>query len=138
MKFRFMIVCLIALAAPLFASDDMAAPSANRPGILDLDLSCGFDFECLETEACADTTFTTQLKGQAEGILGGDMAVQGEMISDAGDTILLGARSGDAMSLAGGTFEARHLLTIAANGAARYTLHYSDGPMVISYTGTCQ
>jgi hypothetical protein len=109
----------------------------SAPAQLSFTLQCTFEKECLEDEVCNDTTFAPVLKARAGGLTETDMVVEAELVSEAGDATLLGVRSNGAMSLSGGTFEARHLLTIAANGTARYTLHLSDGPMVISYLGSC-
>ena len=104
---------------------------------IEIELFCAFTSECLEAETCNDTTFSFDLKGRAGGMAESDMVVQTELTSEIGDTALIGARSGAALSLAGGSFESRQLLTINEDGAARYTLHYADGPMVISYLGEC-
>jgi len=128
----------LAVCSPAFAKDeDGSYTLQNAPVQSEISMLCAYENECLDAEACNNTTFSFELKGHADGLNDVDMVVQAELISEIGDTILLGARSGEAMSLSGGTFDARHLLTIANNGNARYTLHYSDGPMAISYLGAC-
>ena len=128
----------LAVCSPAFAKDeDGSYTLQNAPVQSEISMLCAYENECLDAEACNNTTFSFELKGRAGGLNDVDMVVQAELISEIGDTILLGARSGEAMSLSGGTFDARHLLTIAKNGNARYTLHYSDGPMAISYLGAC-
>ncbi|MGH1577137.1 hypothetical protein [Planktotalea sp.] len=99
---------------------------------------CRFTTECYEAEPCADTEFTPSLEARAGGLTEDDTVVEAKLVSDAGDAVLLGVRSGGTLSLSGGTFEARQLLTIAKDGAARYSLHYADGPMAISYLGVCK
>lgn len=134
---------LFATSLPVAANESEQTDDAGSytletaPVKLDVELSCVFETECLEADTCNDTTFSFDLIGKAGGLTDVDMVVQAEIVSEIGDTVVLGARSGTAMSLAGGTFDARHLLTIAAGGDARYTLHYSDGPMAISYLGAC-
>ena len=59
-------------------------------------------------------------------------------VSDAETVDMTGTKQVKALSLTGGGFDARHLLSIAADGASRYTVHYADGPIVISYLGTCK
>ena len=129
------------LGAPLVAQvPNMSADLTieNAPVQMEIALSCTFETECFESESCAASTYMFELNGRAGGLTDTEMVVQTELVSEIGDTRLIGARSGEAMSLAGGTFEARHLLTLAADGAARYTLHYAEGPMVISYLGECK
>ena len=98
---------------------------------------CEFVTECVENEPCTETEFTPEITGIGGGLSADDLVVQGEMITDAETIELLGVTSGKSMSLAGGTFAARHMITITENGATRYTVHYADGPFVISYLGTC-
>jgi len=130
-------------ALPVVADENDAAEDGsytlqNAPVKREIALQCAFENECFEAESCADTTLTFELKGRAGGLTATDMAVEVAMVSEIGDATLIGVRSGRAMSLSGGAFDARHLLTIAQDGAARYTLHYADGPMVITYLGACE
>ena len=128
----------LAVCSPAFAKDeDGSYTLQNAPVQSEISMLCAYENECLDAEACNNTTFSFELKGHADGLNDVDMVVQAELISEIGDTILLGARSGEAMSLSGGAFDARHLLTIANDGYVRYTMHYSDGPMAISYLGAC-
>ncbi len=100
-------------------------------------LTCTFTTECVEAEPCTETKFAPQITGVAGGLTPEELMVQTQMITDAETIDLLGVKSGMALSLAGGTFAARHLVSIAKDEAARYTVHYADGPFVISYLGTC-
>lgn len=110
----------------------MAGPLAAQTEAL---RACDFTFECFEAEACTETEYTPSLTGE----IGTDgMLVEAEFESPSETVALLGVASDGALSLVGGSFSARHLLTITADGAARYTVHYADGPMVISYLGTCR
>ena len=137
------LVGILALASPLAAQNTVQSPNSadftirTAPVQIELNLQCVFASECFETESCSDTTFTFDLNGAAGGLAESDMVVQTQLTSEIGDAELLGVRSGKALSLAGGSFEAGHLLTIAEDGSARYTLHYADGPMTISYIGEC-
>ncbi len=138
-----------ALAATLFAllpvyalaQDDHQSTQLTietAPNQAQIELVCRFSKECFETEACSDTEFKTQLSGKAGGLTPADMVVEANLITDAETTTMLGLRSDKTYSLSGGLFDARHLLTIAASGAARYTVHLADGPMVITYHGKCE
>ena len=131
-------VIALTVCSPAFANnEDGSYTLQNAPVQSEIAMLCAFENKCLDAEACNNTTFSLELKGRAGGLNDVDIVVQAELISEIGDTILLGARSGEAMSLSGGTFDARHLLTIANDGYARYTMHYSDGPIAISYLGAC-
>jgi len=98
---------------------------------------CEFVTECVENEPCTETEFTPEITGIGGGLSADDLGIQAQMVTDAETVELLGVTSGKSMSLAGGTFAARHMITITENGATRYTVHYADGPFVISYLGTC-
>ena len=100
-------------------------------------ISCDFKTECVEDEPCTETEFKPQITGIAGGLTPDDLVVQSTMTTDAETVELLGVKSGKALSLSGGSFAARHLLSITETGATRYTVHYADGPFVISYLGTC-
>ena len=131
-------VITLTVCSPAFANnEDGSYTLQNAPVQSEIAMLCAFENKCLDAEACNNTTFSLELKGLAGGLNDVDVVVQAELISEIGDTILPGARSGEAMSLSGGTFDARHLLTIANDGYARYTMHYSDGPIAISYLGAC-
>lgn len=136
------ICAAVVLAPPLLAQNMPQTEDSftleTAPVKVTFTLQCVFKTECFEGEACAETNFGAQLNVVAGGLTETDMVVQSDLVSDAGDATLLGVRSGKAMSLAGGGFDARHLLTIAQDGAARYTVHYADGPMFINYLGACK
>ena len=101
-------------------------------------LSCRFGIECLEAEGCVAGGLSATLDGRAGGMDAQSMTVQAELAFEAGAVEMLGVMDSGAMSLSGGPFEARHLLTRAPDGATRYTVHYTDGPMVVSYLGQCE
>lgn len=128
------------LAAPVFAGEAAGdrIGLSDAPVQVDLALRCRFEAECFETESCAMTTFAPALDGMAGGVDAASvMVAKVVMSSDAGDVDLLGVRDGAALWLSGGDADARHMVTIGADGAARYTVHYSQGPMMISYAGQC-
>ncbi len=139
----------VVCAAPVLAQDtDTDAPPVqdipvdsltldNAPFRQDIKIACNFITECVEDEPCTDVEFTPDITGNAGGLTSDDLVVQSEMVTDAETIELLGVKSGKSYSLSGGTFAARHLLSITDNGATRYTVHYAEGPFVISYLGTC-
>ena len=103
----------------------------------DLAVSCRFETECFEAEGCAETAFEARLTGLAGGLTPDALAVVSKFSADAGEVELLGTQAGDILSLSGGNIAARHFLTLS-RGEARYTVHFSEGPMVVSYLGQCQ
>ncbi|MEO0936627.1 MAG: hypothetical protein AAFY38_00565 [Pseudomonadota bacterium] len=117
-----MAVALAVMAGPAVAQSEIAK-------------ACAFMQECFEAEGCTETDYTPALTWQ----VGADeLLVEAQFDSPSETITLIGVASDGALSLAGGSFAARHLLTVAADGAARYTVHYADGPMVISYLGVCR
>ncbi|MEM8577794.1 MAG: hypothetical protein AAGF60_08080 [Pseudomonadota bacterium] len=122
----------------------LAAPAAaqmtidNAPVREMLERACVFATECVEAEGCTETEFEPRLAGRMGGMTPDEMIVEAGFESPAETVRLLGVLSNGALSLAGGTFQARHLLTVSDTGAARYTVHYAEGPMAISYLGTCE
>ena len=122
------------------AGEEEAAPLTfdNAPVREDIALTCSFVTECYEGEGCAETAFDLSIEGRAGGLVPTDLMVEAQIVADAGTAEMLGLRASGAYSLSGGEFAARHMMTIAPDGAARYTVHYADGPMMISYLGTCR
>lgn len=109
----------------------------DAPFRQEIKIACNFATECVEDEPCTEVEFTPEITGNAGGLTADDLVVQSEMVTDAETIALLGVKSGKAYSLSGGTFAARHLLSITEDGATRYTVHYAEGPFVISYLGIC-
>lgn len=101
-------------------------------------LECNFDQRCVDGAVCQDAAFFPRISGEAGGLSPSDMVLEATMIDDAHATTLLGLVSNDAYSLSGGSFDERHLMTIAPSGVARYTLHQAAGPSAITYLGTCK
>ncbi|MBV2360962.1 hypothetical protein KUH32_14440 [Thalassococcus sp. CAU 1522] len=142
-RFRLLALGLALFAAPLAAQDDPAHDDdgftiEHAPFQLNIALLCTFTLECFDSEPCSETAFTPRVEGKAGGMTPDTLVVGASLISDAGTVELLGAREGNLTSLFGGGLDARHLLTIGLEGSARYSVHYADGPMVISYLGVCE
>lgn len=142
------LVVAAGLATGAFGQDhedheDSGAPEQgyslkDAPFHVQLTMECRFATECREDEPCAENGYGVTLNGDAGGLDEGAMVVSVVMSSETGDTEIVGVRDAGAMSLSGGSFDARHLLTVAPDGTARYTVHYSDGPQVVSYLGRCE
>ncbi len=132
-------ILILATCATGTAAQEDVEPGvaiSRAPHKAEIALECRFDLECYEGEACLATEFNFALKGLAGGLGPDAMAALVKMESLAGSVELLGTRSGDITVLSGGGIEARHMLTLDGQ-SVRYTLHYSDGPLVISYLGLC-
>jgi len=115
-----------------------ASPEINEaPFQRDYGLSCRFETECFEADACQDTAFVADFSGKAGGLNADAMALVAKLSSDAGEVELFGAAQGEILALSGGPVTARHMLTLSGS-AARYSVHYSDGPLMISYSGICE
>ena len=123
--------------------DHMDAPVAEMMGINEMpvqraiNLFCRFETECVEDEACAASAFEVALTGRAGGLEEAQMAAAVTVSTLSSTDESLGAFDNGVLSIAGGSIDARFLLTVTGDGA-RYTQHYGDGPMVISYLGACE
>lgn len=96
-----------------------------------LEATCRFEVECYETEPCDAAAFTLSLRpGTAAGTaLFSDIAGETEAalsVASNGATVALAITSASVQ-----------LLIVGTDGAARYTLHLTDGPAVITYHGQC-
>ena len=119
---------------PVFGSRNPNAPPVQQ----EFAMMCEFKSECYETESCSETQYSIDLEGETSGLETDAMIASIQLSSDIGTEDLVGVVQDETTSLSGGTFAARHFLTIAPNGAARYTVHYADGPLMISYLGECR
>jgi hypothetical protein len=94
--------------------------------------ACVFIIECYEADPCAEAAFDLSVTdGSGErGVL---------LTSIAGEAVGLMslAPNGATMIYARGQ-TSQQVLTLGTDGRARYTLHGSDGPAVVSYFGTCE
>ena len=122
------------------AHDDAAATLTldTAPQQATIALSCRFTVECVEDQACTANGFGARLDGRAGGLDAQSMVAEVTLVHGIGAVELLGVREGTALSLAGGRFEARHLVTVTDTGDARYTIHYIEGPLMVSYLGRCE
>jgi len=94
--------------------------------------SCHFTTECFESEPCSDTDFGFAVNHNDD--VGFIIQTDAENI----DGLVFDNRFPEETStLIGQTETAYHMLTIAPDGTARYSLHM-QGPMVVSYMGQCE
>lgn len=90
---------------------------------------CTFTSECMEGEACAETSYAAEVAPAQDGTFSFTTDAEtltGQMVA-AGDT---------AHFLFEGS-SAAHFVTRYTDGAARYTVHM-DGPFTITYHGMCE
>ena len=96
-----------------------------------LDTACHFTTECLEAEPCAEADFELEItSGDRDGavVLSQDMGTaEGEMTLAENGAALIAARSPVNLQI----------VTVGADGESRYSLHFADGPLTVSYLGTC-
>jgi hypothetical protein len=92
---------------------------------------CTFTAECFEGEACEETSFEVSVTADPEnpqGLL---------MISDSETLKGSGLRTGDTARVVFFGESGMHAISVQKDAQARYTAHL-DGPMVITYQGTCE
>lgn len=88
---------------------------------------CAFETECFETDACGDSAFSLTIADD-------HMTIDTEFGSlDVVNRIY----EGDQQSIFATGPGATYLLTSTPDGA-RLTTHMMDGPMTVSYIGTCE
>ncbi|MCV6598426.1 MAG: hypothetical protein OIF40_15235 [Mangrovicoccus sp.] len=95
-------------------------------------ITCTFETECYEAEACDGAGFSMDLSaGEAPGEV---------VMRSAAETISGTGAGHDATSLIwrAETESAAHLLSWGADGAARYSVHLLMGPAMVSYIGSCE
>ena len=94
--------------------------------------TCHFTTECFEGEACTDTDFgfVVNHDDQTGFVIQTDAENIGGLVFD-------NRFPDETSTLIGATETAYHMLTIAPDGAARYSVQM-QGPMVISYLGQCE
>jgi hypothetical protein len=130
---------ICAFASPAVAQSVLTEfDFADLPVRQSIALACQFSHECIDLDACADTTFSGELTGAAGGAVAGDLAVGVTMQSDSGDQELVGVLKDKSFKLMNIVGNGAHLLTIAPDGSARYAVHFPDVPMAITYHGQCK
>jgi len=85
--------------------------------------TCTFTTECFEGDGCYETDFSMEV-------------TESQFVTDA-ETIIA-APLPLPQTVMGLTPTSVHIVTRSEDGSARYTTHMIDGPMMISYLGTCE
>lgn len=86
--------------------------------------TCTFTQECFEAEGCSETTFSMEIDGN-------------QMITDAETIPVSNGGSLTTRVSVGYSQSAFHVLTRETGGAARYSTHIFDGPLMVNYLGSC-
>ncbi|MEL7461691.1 MAG: hypothetical protein AAFX59_00490 [Pseudomonadota bacterium] len=124
------------MRAFVIATAFILAPGAALAG-----MACSFQTECLSGEACADSGYTVTVE---TALRPGSLAMEGGLPTD--DSIVTDAETiaitwsgvGAALAATGRTGSAMHLLTVAPDGAALYSVHLPAAEIAITYLGTCE
>ncbi|SIT14979.1 hypothetical protein SAMN05421759_12140 [Roseivivax lentus] len=95
--------------------------------------TCRFTTECFEAEACAETEFTLDIEMAEAATQIVQLVTDAETMTGEGQMLDQGG-----FLFQGGNANGAHLLTAAPDGAARYSVHYFEGPMIVTYHGTCE
>ncbi len=121
--------CLPALA--LLATQP-AAQAAAQTAAAERAMTCGFTLECAQTAACGETAYaiTVVQKHAAAQIF--QIVTDTETLTGRGYALETGG-----FLFQGGNANGAHLLTVAPQGSARYSVHFFKEPMAISYHGQC-
>lgn len=127
-------VLAIAFGTALVAD---TADIASAPVQAEVALNCTFTTECFDLEGCSDTNFAVSLMGRAGGVTTDDMIVAAELTTDAETYAMIGTHAGEVYSLTGPSDYGHGMLTVSG-ADARFTVHYTDGPLSISYGGVCE
>lgn len=93
---------------------------------------CSFSLECFESETCAETAFEITLNAKQADADDFQITTDAETVTGKGRMTEAGG-----FLFQGGNANGAALLTVGAQGAARYSVQYFEGPMVITYHGQC-
>lgn len=91
------------------------------------DYSCNFNTECYESEACAESDFTVEVRNGED-----------KFVTDFGTFPILAKRDTDEILTVFVHTEGAVYLLSAGPRAARLTVHITDGPQSITYHGLCE
>lgn len=93
--------------------------------------TCTFTSECFDTEECTETDYELTIAHDDHG------APILESIAENLHVTAIGGDGDTHTTFIASTNAATHLLTRTTDGSARYTVHMADGPLMLSYLGSC-
>lgn len=100
--------------------------------------TCSFQTECLDDE-CAESGYQAELALTPSSIDAGIAKVTGKLTDDAETVPLAGTDQNGLLRLSNiENATGARLLTIGADGTARYTTHIPDPVMAMTYLGRCE
>ncbi len=103
-----------------------------------INMTCTFKTECIDADACEDTTFAGSLAGQGGGPTADDLALLVTFTSDSMEQEFIGTATKSTYKLMNIVGTANNMMTITPDGTAHHTVHLPNVPMAITYIGTCK
>ncbi len=91
-----------------------------------LALQCTFTTECFETDSCQDTEFSVSLDFPNH-----------TFSTDFGDLDVVAISKTPSLLTVFANGEGANYMLTVAEADARFATHMTDGPMMVSYQGTC-
>lgn len=107
----------------LLASLLLALPSIAYSA----DYSCNFNTECYESEACAESDFSVEVRNGED-----------KFVTDFGTFPILAKRESDTILTVFVHTDGAVYLLSAGPRTARLTVHITDGPQSLTYLGLCE
>ncbi|MBA4490008.1 hypothetical protein [Paracoccus sp. S1E-3] len=111
------------------------APDGGAPDATAMKMACHFKTQCVDTK-CTETSFAGKLT-----IISDGAGMAEAQWDDDKESLALSAQQEGAVTMAFSTGDdpvGQQILTIAANGEARFTFHKTDPISSTSYLGTCE
>ncbi len=119
----------------------LAVLLALLPGVALADMTCTFAIECMEGEDCMDSGFNLTVD---TGLVPGSLVAEGgfptgdKILTDAETIDITWAGSGPALAAFGSSKAGFYMLSVAPDGAARYTAHLPAAELSLTYIGGCE
>ncbi|MDQ2088598.1 hypothetical protein [Marimonas arenosa] len=88
---------------------------------------CAFSTECYEADACTGTSFAIEVDIDGKGIS-----------TDYGDLTVVAVKETGRLTTLFATGQGAEYLLSLTPQAARFTTHSNEGPLAITYLGTCE
>ncbi|MEL7104613.1 MAG: hypothetical protein AAGM21_01730 [Pseudomonadota bacterium] len=124
------------MRAFVIATAFIFAPGAALAG-----MACTFPTECMSGEACTDSGYSVTVD---TALAPGSLAMEGgfptadTIVTDAETIPITWSGVGAALAATGRTGLAMHLLTVAPDGTALYSVHLPAAEIAITYLGSCK
>lgn len=109
-----------------------ATTTAAQTAAAERAMTCGFTLECPDTAACRETAHAITVNEKHAMAQIFQIVTDTETMTGRGYALETGG-----FLFQGGNANGAHLLTVAPQGSARYSVHLCKEPMAISYHGQC-